>query len=404
MNLSFSGVSADMNSKCQSKIHRRTQGLRAATQTWGFAGAQPLRRSARFRLPLARAKAMLVGGACALILPVSAEAACTLTGNQLFVFSDETARASGPADGTARASYIANSGGRWLEYRVGDVRTCTATFKQTLTINGSVVPGVTYQGRTVFDSGIPGIGFTVNFYPYYWNADGGGGGSEVYARDRISVIRDVNTSAASSMQYGVSGMYIDWIVTGRIPPGTYRRPTRLLATFSHTGSGIPGRIDVPVFADLVLTSTTTGCQITSGNGLAVTLPRIASAMLKEVGSVSADSTPFSMGIQCDAGVSVYAAMTDVSNPANLGDVLGLSGASTAQGVGLKLYRNSESAALKFGPDSSAKGTANQWFVGKSAASGKTTFTLPFTARYVKTAPKITPGEVYAGSTITFSYQ
>jgi len=150
--------------------------------------------------------------------------------------------------------------------------------------------------------------------------------------------------------------------------------------------------------------TARACKVTSGATNSVTLPTLVSASLKATGDVaSARSAPFSVGLNCDANVSVYATLTDASNPANTGSALSLAPGSTAAGIGIQILKKGEGTPLSFGPDSSRKGNINQWMVGKSSTAN-TQLSVPFEARYVKVAETIKPGSVSARGTITFSYQ
>lgn len=149
--------------------------------------------------------------------------------------------------------------------------------------------------------------------------------------------------------------------------------------------------------------TARACAVTSGANNAVTMPTLLVHTLKTVGAVSDASASFSIAVKCDANLKLYATVTDASDPTNTSDTLTLAGDSTASGVGIQMFRSGNTTPLLFGPDSSAKGNTNQWFIGNASASGST-FTVPMVAKYVKTLPVIKPGSVSARSTITFSYQ
>ena len=288
------------------------------------------------------------------------------------------------------------------EYRFGNLGTCTKSFKREIIINGNVVPGIRYNNQTVYESGIPGIGFAFSFAILRWQANGSGGGTQTPINDPITVLDQWNDPNKIAT-VGGDTWTVTWIVTGRLQPGTYTRPSPLLATLRHTGDGIPGSIDVPIRVSAKATFTTSGCSMTSGSLPPVKLSGVSTQSLGYVGAESPPIGQFSIGLQCDPNVSVYATMTDISNPANVSDTLGLYGSSAASGFGLKLYRDGQAAAVRFGPDSSAAGTTNQWFVGKSSSSGGT-FSLPFSVRYIRTAQNGQLGEIRAGSSITFSYQ
>ncbi|WP_250147400.1 fimbrial protein, partial [Escherichia coli] len=77
------------------------------------------------------------------------------------------------------------------------------------------------------------------------------------------------------------------------------------------------------------------------------------------------------------------------------------GASTATGVGLRIYKNTDSAPLKFGPDSPLKGNENQW---QLSTGTETSPSVRLYVKYVNTGEGINPGTVNGVSTFTFSYQ
>ncbi|VWC77441.1 F17d-G fimbrial adhesin [Burkholderia lata] len=315
--------------------------------------------------------------------------------------SSAALNASGPADQKRPGNVIGKNSDVPPLYRFGDLSTCTKSFKREMIVNGNVVPGIKYNNQTVYESGIPGIGFAFSFSRWQWQPNGAGGGLQMPINDPITVLEQWSQSNAVA-SVGGDTWTVTWIVTGRLQPGTYMRPT-LLATIRHTGDGIPGSIDVPIHVPAKATLTTSGCSMATGSLPPVKLSGVSTQSLGYVGAESPPIGQFSIGLQCDPNVSVYATMTDVSNPANVSDTLGLYGDSAASGFGLKLYWNGQSTAVKFGPDSSTAGTTNQWFVGKSSSNGGT-FSLPFSVRYVKTAQNGQIGTLRAGSSITFSYQ
>jgi len=157
------------------------------------------------------------------------------------------------------------------------------------------------------------------------------------------------------------------------------------------------------FGGVTFNITSRACQLTSEANTTVNLPAISAGEFTGVGSESMGSAAFTLSLNCPAGVSVHATMTDVTNPANTGSILSMTRDSTAKGVGLVLYKLQDTDPVKYGPDSSAQGNTNQWPVGNDpSASGSVS--IPFTVRYIKTASPVTPGNVRAASTITFSYQ
>ncbi|EMW9312560.1 fimbrial protein [Salmonella enterica] len=142
------------------------------------------------------------------------------------------------------------------------------------------------------------------------------------------------------------------------------------------------------------------CTLQTPSGMAVTLPTISQMSIPRAGD-EVFAGMVNIRLQCDPEVTVFASLTDSTNPANRSDLLTLAGASTARGVGLKIYRNEDPAALKFGADSPVKGNENQW---RLSVGAETSPSVQLKARYINTGGYITPGTVTGISTITFSYQ
>ncbi|MHA7680306.1 fimbrial protein [Cupriavidus sp. PET2-C1] len=274
---------------------------------------------------------------------------------------------------------------------------CAQKDLQNLTIEplGQVVSGVTYTdgGQTypVYETNVPGIGYAFGWSFQYngpWNA----------VKPGITEIFS-GASRALTVYHRVS-----LVATGRLVAGNYTLSRQTLSTLTATlGDGTSFPKNALFIGSGTLNVATSGCKVTSGATNAVVLPTLLSHSLKAVGAVSDASASFSIAVKCDANVRLYATVTDASAPANTSNTLTLAGNSTAAGVGIQMFRSGETKPLALGPDSSAKGNTNQWYVGRSSASGDT-FNIPMDAKYVKTEPTIKPGSVSARSTITFSYQ
>ena len=264
-----------------------------------------------------------------------------------------------------------------------------------------VIPNVTYktsEGKVaaVFETGIPGIGFVVEVQDYNGGAppmaplvDGELSVPLPYAREKGAIIAKVT-----------------FVSAGPLATGTHTSKSTTLFNYrlKYQGAFLPGSSSSSRLFSTSTQVTARACKVISGATNSVTLPTLVAASLKATGDVaSARSAPFSVGLNCDANVSVHATLTDATNPANTGSTLSLDRNSTAAGVGIQILKKGESTPLSFGPDSSAKGNTNQWTVGKSSAAN-TKISVPLEARYVKVAETIKPGSVSALSTITFSYQ
>ncbi|WP_269139617.1 fimbrial protein [Burkholderia stagnalis] len=144
------------------------------------------------------------------------------------------------------------------------------------------------------------------------------------------------------------------------------------------------------------------CRVTTP-AITVPLGSMRASTFTGVGTPS-PSKPFNIELECSGietgkNLNVYTTLTDHTNPGNVSDTLTLAKDSTATGIGIQVLNGS--TVVKYGPDSSAIGNKNQW---KAGAAGNGTFTIPLTARYVQTAPKITPGTANGLATFTMSYQ
>ncbi len=122
------------------------------------------------------------------------------------------------------------------------------------------------------------------------------------------------------------------------------------------------------------------------------------------GTATAPEQPVNIGLQCSGGTSdaktrMYITLTDATNPGNRSDVLTLTNASTAKGVGIRIMNGT--TPVQYGPDSSETGNPNQWF---ATEAGNQTVNIPLSARYVRTSDTLKAGTADAVATFTMSYQ
>ncbi|EPE5623123.1 fimbrial protein [Salmonella enterica subsp. enterica serovar Infantis] len=131
--------------------------------------------------------------------------------------------------------------------------------------------------------------------------------------------------------------------------------------------------------------------------------QLAAVYKKQFPSVGSEITGgnLNLRLKCQDNIDVYATLTDATEPANQSPVLSLDKTSTASGVGLKIYKDGNPEALRFGPDSSVKGNTNQWRF--SSYRGELNPVASLKINYIRTGD-IRTGTVQAVSTITFSYQ
>jgi type 1 fimbria pilin len=114
--------------------------------------------------------------------------------------------------------------------------------------------------------------------------------------------------------------------------------------------------------------------------------------------------PFKINLTCSGGVAgsttrMYITLTDVTDPTNRSDILTLSADAQAAGVGIRIMNGS--TPVRFGPDSDARNTQNQWFVTET---GPGNVEIPLTAYYVRTGDNLKGGTANAMASFTMSYQ
>ncbi|RQV62599.1 hypothetical protein DF024_16945 [Burkholderia cenocepacia] len=264
---------------------------------------------------------------------------------------------------------------------------------------GVPIPNMTYKTSTgavaaVFETGIPGVGYALEVM----STSGAVAWVAIGAGDTSVPVAPINKSILNGR--------VTYVAAGPLATGSYTSRRQVLFNFrvKYKGNFVSSSTASTALSAASMNVTARTCKITSGTSRTVQLPSLYSGSLKAVGDVApARSAPFSFDLRCDANLSIYATLSDVTSPANTSDVLSLGRGSKAAGIGIQILKKGTDTPLRFGPDSSAKGNTNQWLVGRSTTAN-TMIPVPFEARYIKTAEKITPGIVEALGTITFSYQ
>ncbi|VWB36388.1 type-1 fimbrial protein subunit A [Burkholderia lata] len=191
---------------------------------------------------------------------------------------------------------------------------------------------------------------------------------------------------------------IELVKTGRITaPGALSGEIGRISLVDHGGQ-VP--ISVRLSWSVAVKPLVPSCVVNTKK-IAVPMGSAAIATLNRDGV--GPGRDFAINLQCTGGTQgattrMFITLTDATNAGNRGNVLGLTPNSTAKGVGVRIMN--KSTPVSFGPDSSAAGTPNQWFVTETGNRG---VDIPLTARYVRTG-NITPGTADAIATFTMSYQ
>lgn len=311
------------------------------------------------------------------------------------VLSPQPMTYSGPADSVIPGNIIGSAWSATADveevFWCGWVFTCT---KGTLEPSGSAVSSgmtVTVDGvnYTIFETGIPGVGYIIGLKDFK-------GTTYVPLQTGITQSYPADGTSGYATKLGWSAK-VTFIKTGTaLKSGVYQTPTINAAILTAYNNEV--KTAQVIINPTTITVTASGCTVGTQSAN-VDLGTIDVRTLPTVGSTS-PSGAFNVGLTCDANVAVNAVMTDQTTPSNTSSVVTLTGDSTASGVGVQFFYNG-TGPLMMGPDSSAAGTTNQFFIQTTTAAQ--TLSLPFQAQYIRTGELI-PGTANALASITFSYQ
>ncbi|WP_337262257.1 MULTISPECIES: fimbrial protein [unclassified Serratia (in: enterobacteria)] len=340
--------------------------------------------------PITKLAALLLGSLTLAAVAVSeAKAACAPVPDISITMPPLTF--DGPADGPTIGQPIGSNWGAEIStpnYFSG----CRVLRIITTPSLSNVVPGITYteNGVTypIFSTSVPGIGIIIGLKPT---------NTSIYKPLRQPITEVFN---GDSFGVGIDAR-AKLIVVGQLRAGVYNIAYGSLARINGSdGMGIGSSLLTLNPTTLTIRART--CQLSSASVQDVILPPVSKNQFSGVGTSPSVGQNFTVTTNCEAGVNLYATVTDANNPANTGNVLTLGENTTASGVGIQILRNN--LPISFGPDSSAAGNLNQWYIGTANNTGNDAFTLPLRARYVQTDTNMVAGVVKARTTITFSYQ
>ncbi|HDS9360680.1 TPA: fimbrial protein [Enterobacter chengduensis] len=270
---------------------------------------------------------------------------------------------------------------------------CTEGFIQPTPNIVSAGMSVNFEGvnYAVYETGAPGIGFILGI------KDFNGTQYIPLQADRIKTFpADGTSSIPSDLGWSAKVTYVKTAAT--LKTGTYTIPSIYAAELTAYDS-LANMGTAPIFINATtITVSASGCTV-GADRADINLGTLDVSTLPSVGSTS-PSGSFNVNLTCDPLVSVNAVITDQTTPSNTTSVATLTSDSTASGIGVQFIYNG--TPMPLGPDSSAEGTTNQFFI-QSTSNATQTLSLPFQARYIRTGD-ITPGTANALASITFSYQ
>lgn len=302
---------------------------------------------------------------------------------------------NGPADSVVPGNIIGSTWSATVNvvevFWCGVITTCK---KSTMQPSSSAVSSgmtVTVDGMnyTIFETGVPGVGYIIGLK----DAKG-----TRYVPLQTGVTQTYPASGTSGIAYQLGWTAkVTFIKTGAaLKSGVYQIPTINAAVLTAYNNEV--NTAQVLISPTTITVTASGC-IVGTKSANVNLGTIDIRTLPTVGSTS-PSGSFNVSLTCDANVAVSAVMSDQTTPSNTSSVATLTGDSTASGVGVQFFYKG-TGPLMMGPDSSAAGTTNQFFIQSTTAAQ--TLSLPFQAQYIRTG-ELVPGSANALASITFSYQ
>ncbi|KIC88677.1 fimbrial protein [Pantoea agglomerans] len=303
---------------------------------------------------------------------------------------------SGPADSVMPGDIIGSTWSATVSveevFWCGLVWTCS---KGTLEPSASAISSgmaVTVDGQnyTIFETGISGIGYIIGLKDF--------NGSE-YVPLQTGITQSYPASGTSgyATKLGWSAK-VTFIKTGTaLKSGLYTTPAIHAAIL--TANNNESKTAQVIINSTTITVAASGCTVNT-NRADIDLGTLDIRTLSAVGSTS-PSGAFNVMLTCDQNIAVNAVMSDQTTPSNRSSVVTLTGDSTASGVGVQFFYNGI-GPLSMGPDSTADGTLNQFFI-QTTSSANQVLSLPFQAQFIRTGDLV-PGTANALASITFSYQ
>lgn len=254
------------------------------------------------------------------------------------------------------------------------------------------------NGKAIYDSGIPGIGYSIGMELtspcslIVWSL-----ATSPTSCDTKLMTTPSTTPTLFQGRYRVQLYKIAPISNGNNIKITTKNNARVSYFVGVPNGAIVNYIYFTPVTINNLNIATSTCSLQSGSTTAITLPTVSRTSLPSSNSTSGNM-PFNIIINCLNPTNLNITFTDNSNNLNTGTYLLPMAGSTAKGVGIQLTYNGK--IITFGPDLSAAGTTGQIVLNSNLIG---TQSFPFTASYVRTGA-ITPGSLSARATFTLSYQ
>lgn len=264
----------------------------------------------------------------------------------------------------------------------------------------------TIDGRRVYGTNIPGIGYAVgvdgsifaggatfscNYHtPPSWIGEPDGH----YANEPYSPNSYFNCSSSLVSGYSATFYLQFYKISHPVSSGTLDLSHQIYSAvyFSPSNGTIYGKLPLITTPSNIIN---TSCTNTISPN-PVNLPTINAGQLPFLNS-TAGTANFNINTTCPNTTNLHITFTDKNNTGQTGSILTPDSSSTTKGVGMQLSYNSN--IVRYGPDMVSSGNTNQFFL--NTFSGQQNF--PFAASYIRTGA-ILPGTLSTTATFTFSYQ
>ncbi len=263
----------------------------------------------------------------------------------------------------------------------------------------------TINGRRVYSTNIPGIGYAVGVDGSIFDSYGThscmtptpgwiGEPDGRYDNEPYSPNNFFSCSSSLVSSYSATFYLQFYKISHPVGSGRLDLSNQIYsaAYFSPSTGIIYGKLPlITIPSDVINTSCTSSVSPNPVN-----LPTINTGQLPWLNS-TAGNTTFNINTTCQNTTNLYVTFTDKNNTSQTGSILTPDNSSTTKGLGMQLSYNSN--IVHYGPDAVGSGNTNQFFL--RTFSGQQSF--PFSVSYIRTGA-IMAGTLATTATFTFSYQ
>lgn len=290
-----------------------------------------------------------------------------------------------PSSGVPMGAVISD----WIEINSPFASNCSSPIYSINAMSYTPSTGMTYtengMSYPVLVSGIAGVGFVAAV-----KTGDTGIFMPIPGVGSFTLLPNTGQSHGNNINVDVK---IKFISTGTLTPGVYSIPQLYLVgayLFDSTGASMGQGFAQTNGFTLNVTANT--CNVTTAS-LNIRLADVSPEDLPETGSTAKEQA-FNVGLNCQSGVYIYAQLNGVPDNNSMADgvlqIDNYGAASSSQGVGIQILKDTTPMPL---------GTIMPVKFSTGGAES-----LPFSARYFRTAVNLAAGSANATATLTMTYQ